>query len=49
MCAMVCGPMFILDGDTGHASVATSIVPPVLEEAVLTAQASYSEQAIEIG
>lgn len=48
MCVMACPDMFLPDDETGHVSVAVEHVPAAFEHAVLLAQRSCPEGAIEI-
>lgn len=49
MCLLSCSEVFALNDEDGHAYLLAEEVPKGLEEAVLNAQASCPEQAIEVG
>ena len=48
MCAIACPDVFFTDEDTGHANVASDVVPAGLEDDVLVAQDSCPEEAIQV-
>ena len=48
MCILACREMFILDDETGHASVVSYLVPDQFEDAVRRASQSCPEGAIEL-